>query len=85
MRYKWIVVLLLGCVSACGDFSSTSDESPDVSPGDTKCQAPDMMVNVGEACDMVLRDCGNVLCAQPLECVDAICVSVTDAGPGTSD
>ena len=85
MKACLITFLFSLCLAACGSNTGTSDDPLDLTTGETKCQAPDYYVNAGEACDEVLKDCGNALCASSLVCVDSICVSTTDAGTNTSD
>ena len=85
MKAYLMTFLFSLCLAACGSNTGTADGSTDLTPGDTQCRAPDYLVNAGEACDAVLKDCGNALCAPSLVCVDSICVSTTDAGTNAND
>jgi hypothetical protein len=85
MKYNLILSLFLMCMAACGATTPGSDEPEYYNGGDTKCMAPDHIVNAGEGCDEVLKDCGNAICASPLVCVDSICVESSDAGMNSND
>ena len=84
MKHRLVIPLFLICMAACG--GSTTSDGPGGSDGnDGKCLAPDYTATLGEACDEVLRDCGNAICAEPLTCVNSVCVSPTDAGAGSGE
>ena len=85
MKNHFVIALFLVCMAACGDTVTSPDDPPGLNPDETKCQAPDYSVTLGEACDEVLRDCGNAICTSPLICVNSVCVSPTDAGVGSGE
>ena len=71
----FLTVLLVSAFGwGCGDESGASGNG-EATDGETKCMAPDYTVEAGEACDEVLKDCGNALCASGYSCVDAVCVT----------
>ena len=78
------IFLAAALLSACGDESGASGNG-EATDGETKCMAPDYTVEAGEACDEVLKDCGNALCASGYSCVDAVCVTNAIAESSEND